>query len=729
MDIESITGAVSGVVYKKDATGYAVLRLQTDGGEAVLVGCIPNPAPGEGITARGRWVTHPNFGRQFEVLDGGCERSLPAGRAAMTAYLTSGAIPGVGMATAKALIDKFGDETLGVIERQPERLTAIKGISPKRAASIGRAYAEREGVKRIIELLDTHRLSPHYALTLYKLYGPGAMQALLGDPYLLARPPFDARFQEVDAMAQARGMDAGDPMRLRAAILYELAYNLDQGHCYIPYHKLITASAQLLRLPDELFGEAFDGLEAGGGVIRERVGGADACYLTALYHAECGVAERVISLSSDFFGQSPDVTRLMEQAERGLSITLADGQRSAVAKAAGSRLFVLTGGPGTGKTTTVRAIVELFGLLGYSTALAAPTGRAAKRLGEVCARDAQTVHRLLGVTPDPDTGELRFSHNEEQPLPFDAVIVDEASMLDVPLTDAILSSLAPGARLILVGDRDQLPSVGPGNVLADLLDCGRVDSVSLRGIFRQAAESRIVTGAHAVNSGVFPDMDNKGDMFWLTRAAPEQAVETIVDLCVRRLPEGMGIPPENIQVLTPTRRGAAGTHSLNAALQQSVNAPGPEKREHRHGGVVFREGDRVIQVRNNYDVPWRTEAETGFGVFNGDIGYILSVDARAERLTVRFDDGRVSDYAFERLGELELAYALTVHKSQGSEYPAVVLALMPCARGLTTRSVLYTAMTRARALLVMVGDKRVMDVMVNAGGRAARYSGLRARLG
>ena len=724
--MESITGAVDSIVYSRDATGYAVLRVTADDGAAItMVGCIPRPVPGETIAANGRWIVHPSFGKQFEVAD--FERTLPASANALLAYLKSGTLPGVGNVTAKLLLEKFGADILDIIETNPEKLTAVKGISKKRALDIGRAFSEQNIVRRLIEFLSSHKLPPNHALNLYKHYGSDAMTRLKENPYILVS--FDLTFEMADTLAHNLGIAPDSFIRQKAGVLYELRYNLDQGHCYIPFDKLCTVTCALLGLEGIDIGEAIDILTIDGYIIRENVRGKDACYLAEIYNAECYIAERALQLSASEPKITNHLNEYIENVERGLNLTLESLQREAVSVAAKSSLFVLTGGPGTGKTTTVRAIVELLEYLGLKVGLAAPTGRAAKRMSDVTGRDAVTIHRFLGFSPCGETGGFAFYHNAETPLPHDAVIVDETSMVDVPLMSALLEALRDDARLILVGDADQLPAVGPGNVLNDFLLCDRIDSVRLTEIFRQAAGSKIVTGAHAVNAGKLPDLSNNGDLFCLGRLDSDDAVSTVVDLVNQRLPENMGIPSAQIQVLTPTRRGQCGTYHLNEVLQQALNPPLPEKNEHRIGHTIFRESDRVMQIKNNYELMWNTESgDSGVGVFNGDVGQLVAIDKQTEHATVRYDDGHIIRYPFEKLFELELAYAMTVHKAQGSEYPAVIFTHMPCAKTLMTRRVLYTAMTRARDLLVMVGDKRVLGEMAAAGKKIARYSGLSERL-
>jgi exodeoxyribonuclease V alpha subunit len=705
-----------------------VLRLAGDDGTLnTVVGHIPSPAPGETLSARGRWTQHPAHGAQFTVQAAG--RRLPSDSAAILEYLASGIISGIGRATARLLVESFGDNTLDVMEHQPELLTKVRGITPKRAESIGGLFSKQTALRRLMELLVCHELSPSYAAELTKRFGTDASLRLRDDPYMLLYPPFEADFERTDRLAAALGIDAEDTVRLKAGLLYELYYNVDSGgHVYLPRNKLIPAAATLLDLEEEPLEEALQELFCEGKTIVLDEGPV---YLKHLYDAERNVARFLRLRAGQTHPLPRDIDGVISRIEAELSIDYAESQKNALLMAAENSLMVLTGGPGTGKTTTVRGLLRLFDWLGLKTLLAAPTGRAAKRMSELCGRDASTIHRLLEFGYDPAYGTMRFTRDGENPLNADVVVLDEVSMVDIVLMDSVACAMPEEARLVLVGDPDQLPAVGPGTVLEDILGGGGTPAVRLTEIFRQAAESRIVTGAHSVNRGEMPALrnDSEKDLFFLRRREMKSAVDTITELCASRLPDKLGIEPGQIQVLTPTRRGPCGTISLNKILQDALNPAAEHKLEKRFGEFLYREGDRVMQVRNNYDIAWRPEDGSidGMGIFNGEIGIIAEINLKGSMLTVRYDD-RLAEYPFDALGELEPAYALTVHKAQGSEYKAVVFAAMPGPQKLMTRRVLYTAITRARDLLVIVGSDEILGAMVANDKRLKRYSGLRGIL-
>ena len=724
-----IEGTVESVIYQNQENGYTVLRL--DGGEGqtlTVVGCMPGVAPGEGIAVEGTWTRHASYGEQFKAE--AVERRTPAGTKAIFDYLSSGAVKGIGAATARRMVEEFGEETLTVLEEHPERLTQIRGITRKKALAMGENFRLQMGMRRLLEFLGEHEVPLQLAMPLYRKYGDRALEIIRGNPYLLVDGELGVEFSTADKLALSMGMEGDDPQRIEAGLLFELAHNLDNGHAFLPRRKLLPATAQLIELEGETeaLEDALEALLERGEVIQETVANEEAVYLHDLYEAEQYVAFRLSEMARGEQVHPAGLDGLIDRIQAEQGIVYAPQQRQAVELAAASQVMLLTGGPGTGKTTSLRGVLALFEQLGLETALAAPTGRAAKRLGELCGMEAATIHRLLETQYDPRSGRLVFAHDEDDPLRADAVIVDETSMVDILLMRGLLSALRPECRLILVGDPDQLPSVGPGNLFSDLIRSGVVPMVRLTEIFRQAAESAIVRNAHGVNRGELPDLrDNKHDFFFLRRKDPARAAETIVELVQTRLPNNMGIPPEQIQVLSPTRKRVTGTAALNRAIQEAVNPPASDRPERRFGEYVFRQGDRVMQVRNNYDVIWKDGLTTGMGVFNGDIGRIVEVDNRSELITVDFE-GRLVEYTPDMLGELEPAYAITVHKAQGSEYRAVILSVSDGAPVLLTRGVLYTAITRARELLILVGDEDVVARMTANDRQQRRYSGLRWRL-
>ena len=721
-------GTVHSVIFQNAENGYTVLRLLTEEGEVVtVVGCIPCVAPGEHLTVTGVWEQHPQHGEQLRALE--LERSLPEDEEEIFSYLSSGVCKGVGPATARSIVERFGLESLDVLETAPERLTSIKGVTARRAQEIAESFRRHMGLRRLMAFLARYELPPVLAMRLRQEYGDAALEKLRENPYLLSADACGVDFSIADGIAMSMGFQPDSGQRLQAAVTFELSHNEGNGHVFLPRGKLIAATAQLLECGEDQPELALDTLIEQGQVVQERVANVEACYLRRLWEAEISVQKRLEALLAAEPDQAPRAAQTVDKLERVQGLTYAPRQRQAMELAAGSGVLILTGGPGTGKTTTVRGIVALFQEMGLDIVLAAPTGRAAKRMSELTGMEAQTVHRLLGMSWNEATHQVTFAKTEKEPLEAGAVIVDEMSMVDLPLFAALLCALRPGTRLVLVGDADQLPSVGAGNVFSDLIRSGRVEAVFLREVFRQAEQSAIIRNAHAVNLGQPPKLTNdQGDFFFLCRRDPERAVSTLVELCKTRLPEKMGVPAEQIQVLTPTRKGPAGTMNLNRCLQEALNPKTPEKRELLWGERLFREGDRVMQTRNDYDVIWeRPDGTMGTGMFNGDVGRIVKIDDSGEWLELNFD-GRSAVYGAEQLNELDLAYAVTVHKSQGSEYRAVVLAAMPAAPSLMVRGVLYTALTRARELLIVVGDDAALRAMAANDRRQKRYSGLRWRL-
>ena len=720
-------GTVQSVIFQNEENGYTVLRLVTEEGELItVVGCVPCAAPGEHLGVSGAWETHPQHGTQLRAEE--VERRLPEDAEELISYLGSGVCRGLGPATARRLVERFGAETADVISSQPEKLSLIKGITARRAMEISESFRRHMGLRRLMAFLAQYGLPPVLAIRLRQIYGDGALDAIRRDPYLLSADAGGLPFSAADEIAMSMGFSARSPERLRSALLFELSHNEGNGHVFLPRPKLLAATAQLLGDEDGVE-EALDTLIDEGKVFSETVANVEACYLLRLHEAEDYACRKLTNLLSATADVSSRAGKTVDEIEAAQGITYAPLQRKAVELAAEHGVLILTGGPGTGKTTTVRGIVSLFERMGLAIVLAAPTGRAAQRLGELTGREAQTVHRLLGMSWNEATHEVTFTKGEKEPLEADAVIVDEMSMVDLPLFAALLRALRPGTRLVMVGDADQLPSVGPGNVFSDLIRSGKVETVFLREVFRQAERSAIIRNAHAVNAGEPPRLQNdQGDFYFLCRRDAQRAVSTVVELCKTRLPEKMGIPVGDIQVLTPTRKGPAGTENLNRLLQDALNPAKPGQPEIRWGERIFRPGDRVMQTRNDYDILWEKEDGTvGSGVFNGDVGHVQAIDPAGEWLAILYED-RKALYSLEMLSEIDLAYAQTVHKAQGSEYPCVVLCAMPSAPGLMVRGVLYTALTRARELLILVGDDAAVREMAANDRRARRYSGLRWRL-
>ena len=725
----TVEGSVDAVIFQNEENGYTVLLLRVDGEDEpiTVVGCIPCAAAGEGMTVTGVWVNHPVHGPQLSAES--VERRLPQEEEDIVSYLSSGILKGIGPATAQRLVERFGTDTLWVLEEEPERLKTIKGITAKKAVELSEAFRALTGLRQVMEFLARYDLPVYLAMAVQRTYGDNALQMLRDDPYILSRTQFGVDFAVADAIAISMGFGGDDPCRLRAAIEYELAHNAGNGHVFLPREKLLAATAQLVDVDTDMVETALDKLIDSFAVVEKPIANVRGCYLPRMYQAETFVAQRLLSMLRTPVEQLRQVDKTIDAIEKEQGVSYAPLQRQAVRMAAEGGVLLLTGGPGTGKTTSLRGIVALYRRMGLDVALLAPTGRAAKRLGEVTDCDAQTIHRALGMSYNEMTGQVAFKKNGSDPLEAHAVIVDEMSMVDLELMQALLEALRPGCRLVLVGDPDQLPSVGAGNVLGDLLRSTVVPTVSLTQVFRQAEQSAIIRNAHAVNLGQPPQLDsNQGDFFFLCRRSPDRLVQTVVELCRDRLPKNMNVPADQIQVLSPTRKGACGTAALNRALQAALNPPAAGKRQKQWGDVTFRVGDRVMQTKNNYDVLWEKDDGTaGSGIFNGDVGVIQDIDSSGELIVLRFDD-RTATYTADLLSQLDMAYAITVHKSQGSEYPAVILVSAPAAPSLMVRGVLYTAITRARRMLIMVGDDTVPAKMAANDRQQRRYSGLRRRL-
>ena len=728
-ELLELSGTVNSVIYKNEENGYTVLRLRDGNGESVtVVGCFPYAASGESMIISGVWMNHSVHGRQFKAEF--AQRLLPTSAPAIYDYLAGGAVKGIGPATAALIVDRFGDKTLDVLESSPEKLAELRGISLSKAKQMSKDFRHQAGVRRIMEFVCSFGLRPILAMRMYKFYGDDALELLRENPYILATNHIGSRFSEADALALEMGLDGSSRNRINAACLFELKHNLNNGHCFIPREKLAAVTAELINVETGEAEASIDELIETGQIIYEEIAGCKACYLPEIYEAETDAAEQLAKMCRRKFSEDVDIPKLIARLERQQGIEYAPLQRQTLHLALENQLVVITGGPGTGKTTSIRAILAMFDALGIKTLLTAPTGRAAKRMTELSGQEAVTVHRLLGAKFAEDGERVVFTKDESDRLDCNAVILDECSMVDVTLIDALLRAMPDDARLVMVGDADQLPSVGPGNVFSAVIRSGVVPTVKLTEIFRQNGGSRIVRNAHLINKGEHPDLsENTGDFFRLKRIQAASAVETIAELCSVRLPNRLNIPPSDIQVLSPTRKGELGIRNLNRRLQLVLNPPSPDKKEKLFGDVVFREGDRVMQIKNNYDILWRAEdnSAAGSGIYNGDIGQIVSIDTESETVTVNFD-GRITGYGFDSLLELEHAWAMTVHKSQGSEYRAVILALSPSSQMLLTRDVLYTAVTRAKEILILVGDDQTAYYMIDNFRQSKRYTALRVRL-
>ena len=716
----TIEGAVARITYVSEESQYVVARLDVAGRSdpVTIVGTVLSLTPGETLRVHGRWSHHPKFGEQFRVDR--YEPIVPATITGIQKYLGSGMIKGIGPVFAKRLVETFGAETLQVIETAPARLAEVPGIGPKRQQRIATAWAEQREIREVMLFLQGHGVSPAYAVKIFKTYGQAAIATVRENPYRLARDIRGIGFKTADKIARELGVPADSPLRATAGILHTLQELTDEGHVYVPEAELLRATEETLEIPAALLPEALAALVSDEAVVVEPISAGRAVYLTALHVSETQVARRAADLLQAPRAVSPiDMTHALAWVEQKTGLALTEEQRQAVCLALQEKLLIITGGPGTGKTTILQAVIRLLEEKKLRIHLASPTGRAAKRLAEVTGHEATTLHRLLEWNPR----EGGFQRNARNPLETDFVVVDEVSMLDILLTHHLLQAIPLAATLLLVGDADQLPSVGPGTVLRDLLGVAGIPAIRLTTIFRQAAESRIVSNAHRVNQGQLPDLsvpaaDQAQDFFFLSEEDPTRLQQLIVDLAHRRLPARYGLDPlADIQVLTPMHRGPIGAGQLNAALQAALNPPRAGAAELLRGGRIFRVGDRVLQLRNNYDK----------AVFNGDLGRIAAIDPIQQAIMVQVDDREVS-YDFSDADELTLAYAMTVHKSQGSEYPCVILVMHSTHYPMLQRNLLYTALTRAKRLLVVVGTQKALAIATRNDAIRRRFSRLVERL-
>ncbi len=716
-----LQGTVEAVTFRAES-GFTVAEFGYGNELITIVGDLVGIEEGEELNLTGQYTTHPKYGPQFKVLM--FERKLPASASAICKYLSSGVIKGIGPAMARRIVEVFGDDALEIIEQHPLRLAEIKGISEKKAARIGEEFQHIFGIRTLMIFLSKYSIPPSQSVTIWKLWGSKGMELIQTNPYILCGGEANVDFNTCDAIALDMELPEDSLERKRAGLHYVLQQNLSSGHTCLPLDKLLMQTSRLLQLPEESLMKAVE-QELREETLRSMTRNKEYLYLANLYVAERYIAERITAMTRCALGNEAAVQKKIAKIEKENGIEYAALQKQAICQAIENDIMIMTGGPGTGKTTTLNAIITILEESGKEVLIAAPTGRAAKRISEVTGREAKTIHRLLEVAQS-QSNRLEFVHNQDNPLSCDAVIIDEMSMVDTLLFDSLLRALRQGCKLILVGDSDQLPSVGAGNVLRDLIDCGCVPTVQLKEIFRQAAESLIVTNAHKIVSGEMPELRTKdNDFFFLPRPDSAAVQETVIDLVSNRLPASYGFSAtENIQVLCPSRKGGLGTVELNAALQQVLNPEDGYKTQFSNGMYLFREGDKVMQVKNNYDIEWRRDSEHGLGIFNGDIGFIKMIDRGSQTLMIDFD-GRVAAYSFDMANELELAYAVTIHKSQGSEFDAVVIPLFHGYDKLFYRNLLYTAVTRAKKLLILVGSAQRIAFMVENNRRTLRYTGLK----
>ncbi len=729
---EKIKGIVTEIVYYNSVNGYAVCDIDTGEDSVTAVGYMPYISGGEKVTLTGQWTFHQDYGPQFKVEF--FEKDMPSEVNDILKYLGSGSIKGVRMITAQKIVDMFGEDTLKILETEPDKLAKIQGISKKKALEIGEEYIKQQGVRNIVMYLQKFGITPACAVKVYKRYGSDAIEIIKDNPYVLSEAVYNIGFKTVDKIAIEMGVQPNAVIRIEAATKYILSNATMNGHTYLPKDFLLDEMCRFLNISTEEAENIIVKMIFESKLKNEvNENNGQNIYLPKLYEAEYYVATKIKKISKNKTDNNDlDIEKIIKEVEKQNKITLAEHQKSAVYCAMEKGATVITGGPGTGKTTIINTIIQIMYSLNKKVMLAAPTGRAAKRMTEICGVESKTIHRLLESTFSEADDNMRFSKNEENPLDCDLLIIDEMSMVDILLMQALLKALKAHTRLIMVGDSDQLPSVGAGNVLHDIINSGVVSTVSLTEIFRQAKESAIVVNAHKINHGEYPEFNREGTDFFLVKR--DNAVDissSIIDLFIKRLPKAYRYNPlYQIQILSPTRKGITGVTELNNALQKVINPPAKKKREKAFKNIIFREGDKVMQTRNNYDMEWTrldNHEETGFGIFNGDIGYIHHIDKDTESATIVFDD-RLCIYEFAKMEDLDLAYAITVHKSQGSEFDAVIMPMYPCASMLQNRNLFYTAVTRAKKLVVLVGRESCIKDMINNKNEQIRYTGLEQKL-
>ena len=721
-----LSGSVEDVIYKNAENGYTVINLGCDEGLIAVVGNLGDVNEGERLSLRGGWITSPKYGRQFKAAM--CERSMPETESEISAYLGSGVIKGLGPAIAKKIVKQFGTEALDIIDNDCMQLTVIKGITSDKALYISNEYHKITGVNEVIKFLGEYNFGPAHAISVWSAFEHDSIKQIKTNPYILCTSGIDIDFRSVDRMAADLGFDAENSDRVRAGIVYVLHENANAGHTCLPTEKLRESVCDNLGIERRQFESCLDDCEEKDWVVRITLGNREFVYLPEYYLAETYIAKKLAFMLRTSAQYEKDYSNEIRGVEFSENIQYEDLQRAAISACLTGSVFILTGGPGTGKTTTLNGVIKILKAQKKRILLCAPTGRAAKRMSDLTGEPARTIHRLLEVDFTAK-GELKFKRNETNPLPADVVIADEMSMVDALLMCSLVRAIKPTSKFIMVGDSNQLPSVGAGNVLKDLIASHYIPSVELKEIFRQAAQSLIVTNAHRIVNGEFPVLDDRqNDFFFMNKSLESDIAELVIQLAKQRLPDTYGFSPiDDIQVLCPTKMGMAGTKELNKQLQSALNPPSQNKAELKFFDVIFRTGDKVMQTKNDYDVLWTKNNEKGSGIFNGDIGIIRSVDRFSQNVTIDFE-GRVAVYTSEMLRRLEHAYAITIHKSQGSEYDAVIIPITAFTHNLLYRNLLYTGVTRAKKMIIVIGTKELVKTMVDNNRKMLRYSLLRPLL-
>lgn len=721
-----LSGSVEDVIYKNADNGYTVINLGCDEGLIAVVGNLGDVNEGERLSLRGGWITSPKYGRQFKAAM--CERSMPETESEISAYLGSGVIKGLGPAIAKKIVKQFGTEALDIIDNDCMQLTVIKGITSDKALYISNEYHKITGVNEVIKFLGEYNFGPAHAISVWSAFEHDSIKQIKTNPYILCTSGIDIDFRSVDRMAADLGFDAENSDRVRAGIVYVLHENANAGHTCLPTEKLRESVCDNLGIERRQFESCLDDCEEKDWVVRITLGKREFVYLPEYYLAETYIAKKLAFMLRTSAQYEKDYSDEIRGVEFSENIQYEDLQRAAISACLTGSVFILTGGPGTGKTTTLNGVIKILKAQKKRILLCAPTGRAAKRMSDLTGEPARTIHRLLEVDFTAK-GELKFKRNETNPLPADVVIADEMSMVDALLMCSLVRAIKPTSKFIMVGDSNQLPSVGAGNVLKDLIASHYIPSVELKEIFRQAAQSLIVTNAHRIVNGEFPVLDDRqNDFFFMNKSLESDIAELVIQLAKQRLPDTYGFSPiDDIQVLCPTKMGMAGTKELNKQLQSALNPPSQNKAELKFFDVIFRTGDKVMQTKNDYDVLWTKNNENGSGIFNGDIGIIRSVDRFSQNVTIDFE-GRVAIYTSEMLRRLEHAYAITIHKSQGSEYDAVIIPITAFTHNLLYRNLLYTGVTRAKKMIIVIGTKELVKTMVDNNRKMLRYSLLRPLL-